>query len=103
MRALAPVLDPHAVESEARELWSGRGLPPGPDDRPDRGGPPTHLSIGGIPSRGEVPLPLLQRGLLADVAARAQLLLERTATGPVLFGTRPGEGVPPTAAAQWEG
>jgi tRNA synthetases class I (I, L, M and V)/Protein of unknown function (DUF835)/Anticodon-binding domain of tRNA ligase len=103
LRALAPTLDPRAVETEARELWSSRGLPPGPDDRPDRGGPPTHLSIGGLPSTGEVPLPLLQRVLLADVAARAQLLLERTATGAVLFGGRPGEGVPPTAEGQWEG
>jgi hypothetical protein len=103
VRALAPSLDPPALENEARQLWSGRGLPPGPDDRPDRGGPPTHLSIGGIPAVGEIPLPLLQRGLLADVATRAQLLLERTAAGPLLFGTQPGEGVPSTASAQAEG
>ncbi|MFZ0829878.1 MAG: DUF835 domain-containing protein [Thermoplasmata archaeon] len=102
MRALATTLDSRAVEAEARELWSGRGLPPGPTDRPDRGGPPTHLSIGELPPTGEIPLALIQRGLLADVATRAQLLLERTATGPLLFGARPGETVPPTAAAQWE-
>ncbi|MGA7860614.1 MAG: hypothetical protein WCB19_02000, partial [Thermoplasmata archaeon] len=83
MRALTPSLDPRAVETEARELWSSRGLPPGPDDRPDRGGPPTHLTIGGLPSVGEIPISLLQRGLLADVATRAQLLLERTAAGPL--------------------
>ena len=103
MRALAPSLDPRAVETEARELWSSRGLPPGPDDRPDRGGPPTHLTIGGLPSAGEIPISLLQRGLLADVATRAQLLLERTAAGPLLFGGRPGEGVPATASAQCDG
>jgi hypothetical protein len=102
LRALAPSLDPRAVETAAQELWSSRGLPPGPEDRPDRGGPPTHLSIGGISSHGEVPLYLLQRGLIADVASRAQLLLERTATGPVLFGARPRDGVPDSAAAQWE-
>jgi hypothetical protein len=103
VRALAPNLDPRAVETEARELWSSRGLPPSAEARPDRGGPPTHLSIGGLPSSGEIPVSLLQRGLLADVATRAQLLLERTATGPVLFGGGPGQDVPPTAAAQWEG
>ncbi|MGC2289080.1 MAG: DUF835 domain-containing protein [Thermoplasmata archaeon] len=103
MRALVPALDSHAVETEAKELWASRGLPPGPEDRPDRGGPPTHLAIGGLPSTGEIPISLLQRGLLADVATRAQLLLERTATGPLLFGSRPGQDVPPTAAAQWEG
>ena len=103
MRALAVTLDPHTVESEARELWSSRRLPPGPDDRPDRGGPPTHLSIGGVPSAEPIPVALIQRALLADVATRAQLLLERTATGPVLFGATPGEGVPPTAPSQWDG
>jgi uncharacterized protein DUF835/anticodon-binding protein len=72
-------------------------------DRPDRGGPPTHLTIGALLSSEQIPVPELQRGLLADVSTRAQLLLERTATGPVLFGGRPGEGVPSTASAQWEG
>jgi hypothetical protein len=102
VRALAPALDSRAIEAEARELWSSRGLPPGPEDRPDRGGPPTHLAIGGLPSTGDVPLGLLQRALLADVASRAQLLLERTATGPVLFGRGPGQGVPTTGAGQFE-
>jgi tRNA synthetases class I (I, L, M and V)/Protein of unknown function (DUF835)/Anticodon-binding domain of tRNA ligase len=103
VRALASRLDPRAVESEARELWASRGLPPGPDDRPDRGGPPTHISIGTLPSSGEIPVAALQRGLLADVATRAQLLLERTAMGPALFGREPKDGVPSSAAAQWDG
>lgn len=101
MRALASVLDPRAVETETRELWASRKLPPGPSDRPDRGGPPTHVSIGGVPPGDSVPLPVIQRALLADVSNRAQLLLERTATGPVLFGGRPSEGVPESAAARW--
>ncbi len=103
MRALPASLDPRAVETAARELWSSRGLPPGPEDRPDRGGPPTHISIGGLPPTGDVPTSFLQRGLFADVATRAQLLLERTATGPVLFGGHSGDRVPASAAAQWDG
>lgn len=103
LRALAANLDSRAVETAARELWSSRGLPPGPEDRSDRGGPPTHLSIGGLPATGEIPVSFLQRGLFADVATRAQLLLERTATGPVLFGSHPGDRVPPSAEAQWDG
>jgi hypothetical protein len=103
VRALTPALDSHAVEADARELWRSRGLPPGPNDRPDRGGPPTHISVGRLPASGEIRVSLLQRVLLADVAARAQLLLERAAVGPILFGGEPGQDVPATAAAQWEG
>ncbi|MCI4353466.1 MAG: class I tRNA ligase family protein [Thermoplasmata archaeon] len=103
MRALSAALDARAVEAQTREFWSGRGLPPGPADRPDRGGPPIHLSIGGLPPLGGIPLAALHRGVLADVATRAQLLLERTATGPVLFGSRPAEEVPSSAPELWEG
>lgn len=103
MRALASVLDPRAVEAETRELWASRRLPPGPSDRPDRGGPPTHVTIGGVPPGETVPLSVLQRALLADVSSRAQLLLERTATGPVLFGGHLGDPVPASAPARWDG
>ncbi|HLY77342.1 MAG TPA: hypothetical protein VKT21_05610, partial [Thermoplasmata archaeon] len=70
MRALAITLDPRTVEAEVRQLWSGRGLPPASDDHPNRGGSPTHLAIGAMPSSGDISLAHLQRGLLADVAMR---------------------------------
>jgi hypothetical protein len=102
MERLTPTLEASVVEAQGRELWKSRGLPPKPDARTDRGGPPIHLSIGSLPAAGAPPFSALQRGVLADVATRAQLLLERTATGPLVFGWRPGDGVPPSFSGQWD-
>ncbi len=93
MRNLPAALDAPAVERQAQEFWRNRNLPPPPAQRRDRGGPPVHLLVGALAPEDPLQLAAFQQTLVADVALRTYLLLERTASGPLLFsGAFPIEG-----------
>ncbi len=85
MRNLPEALNAPEVEGQAQEFWRNRNLPPSPAQRRDRGGPPVHLLVRPVAPAGPLRLEALQQTLVADVALRAYLLLERTASGPLLF------------------
>lgn len=103
-----PPFDPSQLESEVREFWQGRRLPPAGGRLGSRDGPQT-LQFEGTFTSGD-PLPLVaHRAVAADVDARYLMLAGRRAFGTLRFErtgvgpTEPEAGIALDRLGVWTG